>query len=68
MEPYRKIYRRKPSILEPLTREQTECRAAPAPLSKQELCAIGQIGTGPEVEFTQEDEPEKGWKLIPHRR
>ena len=54
MEPYRKVYRRKIPLYE---REKRDIPAAPAPLDKRELRALGYIGTGPSVEVSVEDEP-----------
>jgi hypothetical protein len=47
MEPYRKSYRRKLHVFEPI---KPEWESAPAPLDKRELRALGYIGTGPCVE------------------
>lgn len=57
MEPYRKSLRRKLPILEPLPREWTEWKPAPAPLDKRELRMLGQIGAGPCVEHSTTQPP-----------
>jgi hypothetical protein len=43
MEPYRKSLRRKLPVFDPLPREWTEWKPAPAPVSEEELQLLGNL-------------------------